>query len=615
MKRVFYFLSISNLPKLLEVRKSFLEKGLNSWKVSGCRKHYHLFFFTVILFLVFFTKQIPPAGKSSEEFNPFMEKSVLHSQKLPMGRNENNTTIPIDSRKNIRSSLPTRGHAPFIQESRAGFSIHFDFITSYEDAEKLLEFAYQNGAKILNVIPPPHVWQNPLDLKILKRVFQFANTHGIKIVLTRIDASRVNGPANLRDNDMYSFILNQTGVLPSGKKTPRFFCNPVGNPAFIKWQKEETLYYAKHFSHEPCLIGFSIGMFNEPFVSQRGSLLCFDEQTNSYEIAQYTPYGLNWWHKFLEKEFCNQIKPVNLKYGTSFSTIDEIPMPKNESDERFGKPFNAYWDLVRSLNYWVVSQYETCRAIWHKHRKKNIPFILQFSGYEPEKLEKGRVAFAALDLFDWMKRADALGMSMYANAEYGDHGHDSDRSLIRFLHLGNMMRKPVYILECGYEDNGAVIDESEFDFFVSLTRELQPQCINYEFLKMSYDEAFNNHSGKLIDNEWKVNETGLQVVKSFFERSRISLPSPSYIYVYDEPEKLQNSQLELKYRKEMIKMAYQKPIVFIPKGAVSLIPSGSTLVVPKPCQSSALLKILKSRNIFVMDTEALLGASDGQEPF
>jgi hypothetical protein len=486
-----------------------------------------------------------------------------------------------------------------------GFTVHFDFIEGKEDAERLLDFVYQNGAKIINVVPPPHVWESTLNLQILKRIFAFAAAHKIKIILTRIDASQVSSARDNRDNYLYTNILKDRGRLPSGKETPLFFCGTVGNRAFMRWQKEETLYYAKNFSQEPALIGFSIGMFNEPFSSQRGSLLSFNEDANTYEIAQYTPDALDWWHDWLKKEFPGGVAGANQRYQTSFRGIGDIPLPLNEKDPGFGNPFSAYWDFACSINYWLVSQYEENRAIWHKNRKKNIPFILQISGYEIEKLEKGRLAFAALDMPDWMRRADALGLSLYTNAEYPDRGHDSDHASIRMLQLGPLLKKPVYLLESGYEDDGAVLDDDELAFIVSSAQELHPRCFIYEFLKMSYDESFAHHSGKLIDNSWNVNEAALVKIKAAFQKVEMPVASKPPIYIYDDPAALRDSEKELSLRKEIIRLAYREPLVFVPRGAVDCLPRGSTLVVPRPSRTPGLLGKLKSRHVKIIDPSAL----------
>jgi hypothetical protein len=487
-----------------------------------------------------------------------------------------------------------------------GFTIHFDFIETKEDAERLLDFVYKNGAKIINVVPPPHVWESTLNLQILKRVFAFAAAHKIKIILSRIDASQVTGAKFDRDNYLYTNILKDRGRLPSGKETPSFFCGTVGNRNFMQWQKEETLYYAINFSREPALLGFSIGMFNEPFASQRGSLLCFNEDANTYEIAQYTPDALDWWHDWLKQEFPGGIMAANQRYQTSFKAIQDIPLPLNEKDPGFGNPFSAYWDFALSINYWVVSQYEENRSIWHKNRKKDIPFLLQISGYELEKLEKGRLAFAALDVFDWLMRADALGISLYTNAEYPDHGHDSDHASIHLLELGRLLKKPVYLLESGYEDNGAVLDDNELAFFVASAQELQPRCVIYEFLKMSYDESFVHHSGKLIDNSWNVNEDALGKINAAFKKVKMPIESKPPIYIYDDPGALRDSEKELALRKEMIRRAYREPLVFIPEGAIGHLPCGSTLVVPKPSLTPELLGKLKLRHIKIIDSSAFL---------
>jgi hypothetical protein len=500
--------------------------------------------------------------------------------------------------------LPAGAHSH--KAPLTGFTFHFDFIETKEDAERLLDFVYKNGAKIINVVPPPHVWETTLNMQILKLIFKFADTHKIKIILSRIDASSVTDARYNRDNYLYTNILKDRGRLPSGEKTPQFFCGTVGNRDFMQWQKEETLYYAKNFSQEPALIGFSIGMFNEPFASQRGSLLCFNEDANTYEIAQYTPDALDWWHDWLKKEFPGGIAAANRRYKTSFKDIQDIPLPLNEKDPGFGKPFSAYWDFACSLNYWVISQYEENRSIWHKNRKKDIPFIFQISGYELEKLEKGRLAFAALDMFDWLMRADALGISLYTNAEYPDRGHDSDQASIRILKLGRLLKKPVYLLESGYEDNGAVLDNNELDFFVSLAQELQPRCVIYEFLKMSYDESFARHTGKLIDNSWNINKEALARINAAFKKVKIPIESKPPLYIYDDPAAIRDSEKELNLRKDMIRLAYREPLVFVPKDAIHHLPSGSVLVVPKPSQTPELLDKLKSRHIKIIDSSAFL---------
>jgi hypothetical protein len=207
-------------------------------------------------------------------------------------------------------------------------------------------------------------------------------------------------------------------------------------------------------------------------------------------------------------------------------------------------------------------------------------------------------------MFDWMMRADALGVSLYTNAEYPDRGHDADQASIRMLQLGRLLKKPVYLLESGYEDNGAVLDDGELAFFVSLAQELQPRCVIYEFLKMSYDESFARHGGKLIDNSWNVNKEALAEINAAFEKVKIPGKSKTPTYVYDDPGALRDSEKELALRKEMIRRAYREPLVFVPAGAIGHLPCGSTLVVTKLSLSQELLVKLKSRHIKIIDSAA-----------
>ena len=93
----------------------------------------------------------------------------------------------------------------------------------------------------------------------------------------------------------------------------------VGNRALEAWLVEETTFYATRFSGEPNLLSFGVGGFNEPFVSQRGSLLCWDETTGSYELAQYTGGGRAVWQAFLARRY-RTVAAVNVAFSSAFSS-------------------------------------------------------------------------------------------------------------------------------------------------------------------------------------------------------------------------------------------------------------------------------------------------------
>ncbi|MGC9093471.1 MAG: hypothetical protein ACP5JH_09545 [Bacteroidota bacterium] len=460
-----------------------------------------------------------------------------------------------------------------------GFTVHFDFLNNLNDAKRLVTFAADHGAEIINVVPPAHIWEDSLSLQILRQIFSLTQARRVKVVLTRIDASAPAAKLNERSNYLYTYVLTDRGMLPDGRSTPDYFLATVGNRRYEQWLREETIYYAEHFSQEPNLVGFSVGLFNEPFVSQRGSLLCFDDSTNSYEVAQYTPFMLRWWHTWLQRKYHDAVDEINRRYGTSFPAIDSIPMPINEEDDSFEQPSAAYWDFVCAINDWVVEQYDDCRLLWHQHAKRAVPFILQFSGFAPEKFEKGRPAFAALDIFDWMQRADALGLSLYTNGAYPDWGHASVRAMVNFMRLGQLLEKPVFVLEGGNEFNGAVLNLRELRFYATVARILHPVCVIYEFLKTSYDETSMNHSGKILSKNWEVNEKALRAVEAALELSKTVSANYLPYYVLDDPALWARSDSALEVRKELMKLAMKIPIVFVPMKSVPCLPRGSFCVV------------------------------------
>ena len=486
-----------------------------------------------------------------------------------------------------------------------GYTVHWDFFANPAEADRLVAFAIANGAEILNVVPPPHIWEQPESLALLRRIFATARSHGVAVVLSRIDGSSFPDAAGDRRNWLYTNVLTERGRLPSGKETPDFFLATVGNPAYERWLAEETAYYAKNFSAEPALVGFGVGLFNEPFVSQRGSLLCFDPDTDSYEIGQYTPYAAAVWRRFLAGKY-GGIGGVNRRYGTRFPALAAVPMPANERDPAFAHPGVAYYDFVSAVNGWVVRQLDGCRSIWHAHARRKVPFVLQFSGYVPEKFEKGRPAFAALDIFDWMTRADALGLSAYTNCEYPDLGHASDAAMVNFLRLGRILGKPVYVLEGGSECDGAVLDPGELRFFATVAAPLAPASLIYEFLKVSYAEAFATSAGKLLGADWRPRPAAVAAVRTAFAEGKAARGDGAPLYVLDDLAGLPDDAGLLTARELLARAAMQRSLTFVPPADLAGLPPGSTLVVPSERQRAALGRALAARGIVVVGAEGVL---------
>ena len=497
---------------------------------------------------------------------------------------------------------PTAAEAPL---PRLGFTVHWDFFSSAEEAEELVAFAIANGAEVLNVVPPPHIWEEPASLAILKRIFAQAAAHDVGVVLNRIDGSSLPGIGGERRNWLYSNVLTERGRLPSGRPTPDFFLSTVARPEYERWLREETAFYADTFSSEPALRAFGVGLFNEPFVSQRGSLLCFDASTDSYEIAQYTPSVAGLWRRSLAQRY-GGIAGVNGRYGTRFRTLESVPMPLSENDPAFGNASAAYFDFVSTINAWVVRQIDDCRALWRARARRPVPFMLQFSGYVPEKLEKGRAAFAALDIFDWMTRADALGLSAYTNCEYPDRGHASVVAMVDFLRLGALLGAPVWVLEGGSECDGAVLDRGELRFFAAVAAPLRPASVIYEFLKMSYAEHFSTSAGKMMAVSGVPRPLAVAAVREALQLAKTATPAGPTTYVLDDLTALPEDADLLAARRRLARLAVRRPLTFVPPGALPALPPGTTLVVPSRAEVFAWRERLARRGVNVAGPETVL---------
>jgi hypothetical protein len=485
--------------------------------------------------------------------------------------------------------------------------VHWDFFASMRQAERLVTFAIDSGAEVLNVVPPPHIWEQPESVAILRRIFAVAAAHGVGVVLNRIDGSSLPGPGGERTNWLYTHVLTERGRLPSGKPTPEFFLATVGKPEYQRWLREETAYYAENFTGEPNLLAFSVGLFNEPFVSQRGSLLCFDDATDSYEIGQYTPYAAEVWHEELARRFGSDVGAVNRRFRTAFPKLGAIPMPTGEHDPAFPDAGAAYFDFVSAINGWVVARLEECRTLWHARSRREVPFLLPFSGYVPEKFEKGRAAFVALDIFDWMRRADALGLSAYTNCEYPDWGHASVGAMAAFLRLAPLLGKPVFVLESGTECDGAVLAPGELGFLASTVRVLAPQTFIYEFLKTSYDEGFRTSAGKLLGPDFRPRAAAVAAVREALHEAREpGLPVPT-AYVLDDLVGLPDDAAVLALRARLAIVALRRSLTFVPEAEAARLPSGAVLFVPDAARLAALRVRLAPRDVAVESAEALLG--------
>jgi hypothetical protein len=407
--------------------------------------------------------------------------------------------------------------APSLSQPLPGYVVHFDFIANQREARQLVRIAAASGARVINIVPPAHIWENREAVRMLNTILQEAVQLRLSVLFTRIDASYPPDAQGRRENYLYAHILTEPGRMPDGSPTVKYFLTTAGRAGYAEWMEEETHYYATHYGKLTNLLGINLGPFSEPFASERGGFLEYLWETNRYELTQYTPEAARLWHEWLRTHFYD-ITGVNREYQTSFASLEEIPLPRNELDARFGTHAGAaYFDFVRTINDWFIERYERCRHIWHEASgRSDVPFILQFSGFVAEKLAKARPGAAGFDLVGWIVRADAVGLSLYTNSGYPDYGHASVIATIRLLALARDLGKDVFVLEGGCEAPNVVLNKTELRFFASAAAPLAPKVWIYEFLKDKFDEEYRSNPGKLVRANGHIRPAAVHLLRSLF---------------------------------------------------------------------------------------------------
>jgi hypothetical protein len=480
-------------------------------------------------------------------------------------------------------------------EVSPGYSLHFNFIDSEQSAGQTVELASRAAARVVSLVPPAHVWEDPPGQRALDRAVATAKQLGLHIILSRMDATQSNGTPWL-----YEYALNQPGQLPGGSPSAQWFCATVGNHRFERWQRQETLYYAKRYGRVRHLAGVAVGGMVEPFVSQRGSLLQWDQCNELYEIAQYTPEALGEWHRWLRKHFKSS-GAVNRAYRTRFAGITQVPMPQNADDPRFGRPREAFFDLAQSMNDWFLQQYRENERLWHQRSSK--PFLLQISGFASEKIAKGRPEFAAFDLPAWISEADAVGMSLYTNAGYEDWGHAADVASLQMLADAAESGKQTFIMESGCEAPQVTLNPHELSFATRVGLLIHPAFYVYEYFRYNRDGLVD--PGMMVTPEGVPNQPGFAGVTDEMQGLTAlahSTSLPCFVYL-SAPLTARRSELAGRLNRAVYQLAGHTPCRLlpwrrfgkIPPGMVVLLPPGLQQVLPGE-QLRAFLHTAKRRN-------------------
>ena len=415
---------------------------------------------------------------------------------------------------------------------KPGFVIHFDFISNAREARDLVRIAAHAGARVINVVPPAHIWENRGATEMLDQILEEISHRNLSVVITRIDAAFPPDAKGGRFNYLYGRILTEPGVGPSGKKTSKYFLTTVGRAGYAEWMEDETHYYAEHYGRMPNLLGIDLGPFSEPFAAERCGFLEYESETGRYEITQYTPEARNWFHHWLSRRY-HGLERVNAEYGTAFASMDEIPLPVSETDGRFARAALAYYDFAGSLNDWLMEAYQRCRHLWHEASgRADVPFILQLSGFFPEKLIQGHPSFAAFDIPEWIYGADALGVSLYTNSGFPDFGHASILAAVNIWGLARDLHKEVFVLEGGTEAPNVILDPGELEFYGTVARKLNPRTYIYEFLKDKFDDPFQSNPGKLVDSAGRIRKPAYRALQKLFREISTDRTSPASAELY-----------------------------------------------------------------------------------
>jgi hypothetical protein len=481
------------------------------------------------------------------------------------------------------TALEAESKPATVDSPKTGFVVHFDAISNVAEGRRLVEVAVEAGANVISVVPPAHVWENHSALNMLDAILAEIARRKLSVIFARLDASYPPDNHGERTNYLYDRILNAPGVLPNGAVTVEQFLTTAGRDNYNNWMEEEIRFYAKRYGRLPNLLGINVGPFSEPFTAQRCGFLQYVDETARYELTQYTPFAAKLWHAWLHAHFGNRGR-VNQEYGVSFSSLAKVPLPRNETDPRFGKPQLAYFDFIRALNEWFEDRYERCRRIWHEvSGRADVPLILQFSGFELEKFVIGRPSYAAFDVVGWVTRADAVGLSLYTNSGYDDFGHSAVRAMVNFLALAKDLGKDVFVLESGSEAPNVILDHKELEFIGVAALKLHPRTFIYEWLKDEFNEPYPTNPGKVIARNGEIRQEAFHALRDLFARvqSANARPDIPEFYALSDPIAARDNLHIGEVSAALYDLAADISIRWVPKGVNIALRAGVPIIVPE----------------------------------
>ena len=131
---------------------------------------------------------------------------------------------------------------------KTGYVVHFDFLKNAGEGRDLVRIAQRAGARVINLVPPAHVWENPAALAMLDAILDEIARRRLSLIFTRIDAAYPPDARGRRYYYLYSRILTEPGLMPNGQETNAYFRTTAGLESYAAWMEEETRYYARRFA-------------------------------------------------------------------------------------------------------------------------------------------------------------------------------------------------------------------------------------------------------------------------------------------------------------------------------------------------------------------------------
>ncbi len=446
---------------------------------------------------------------------------------------------------------------------KTGYLIHFNGIRSGTQALELLDQAQKGGAEVINIIPPSHIWEDPESLAVLQALIKGVEEKKLDFLITRIDANTLNGT-----NYLYQNILSEGNGPESKPDLERI----LGNPEYAQWMKEETEFYGKEFGNNPYLLGFSVGILQDPFQ------MMFSKNTQGkYVFSQRTQFAREYWLNWLEEKLGN-VERINREYNSQFASIADIPVPASEEDQRFYYSRRAYYDFIRSANDWFLQQYQDNRTLWKSHSPK--PLILGISWNTGDILASGSSCYTALDLQKWLIESDAMGMTFYTDASQPDGGLGALQSTLDLAGMASEMGKPLYILEMGHRGSSKEPGTYFRDLDTLLALPSQPETLIYRYfhenvLTQNSDARYMvNAAGRVLDPSFSVTRKALSDARmSKFDRNT------PYLYVISYPISVRDDELSGDFYNMLHSASRNIPLRWVDYSDIAFIPSQSMVLL------------------------------------